>query len=40
MFAIDMTSLIKDDSFDIAEFINKYIDSFKKDVNDRINKII
>ncbi|MBE6891080.1 MAG: PIG-L family deacetylase [Ruminococcaceae bacterium] len=40
MYAIDMTPLIEDDSLDIAEFINKYIDSFKNDVNDRIKKMI
>ena len=29
MYAIDMTPLIEDESLDIAEFINKYIDNFK-----------
>ena len=40
MYAIDMTPLIEDESLDIAEFINKYIDNFKRDVNERLSKLI
>ena len=40
MYALDMTPLIEDDTIDISEYINKYIDSFKKDVNDRIAKLV
>ena len=40
MYSLDMTPLIEDNTLDIAEFINKYIDSFKKDVNDRIGKLV
>ncbi len=38
MYAIDMTPLIEDDTLSFSGFINNYIDSFKKDVNDRINR--
>ena len=38
MYAIDMTPLIEDDTLSIFDFVNSYIDSFKKDVNDRIDR--
>ncbi|MBQ2881514.1 MAG: PIG-L family deacetylase [Clostridia bacterium] len=38
MYAIDMTPLIEDNTLSVTDFINNYIDSFKKDVNDRINR--
>ncbi len=39
MYALDLTPLIEDVDLDIAEYVNRYIDSFKKDVNDRIAKV-
>ncbi len=38
MYAIDMTPLIEDDTLSFSDFINNYIDNFKNDVNDRINR--
>lgn len=40
MYAMDLTPLINDTSIGITDYINQYIDSFKKDVNDRINKVL
>jgi len=40
MYAIDMTPLIEDDTLGISDFINSYIDNFKKDVNDRLEKFL
>ena len=40
MYAIDMTPLIEDDTLCISDFINSYIDNFKKDVNDRLEKFL
>ena len=40
MYALDMTPLIENDELDIKYFINGYIDRFKNDVNNRINKLI
>ncbi len=39
MYAMDLTPLIEDANLDIIEYVNKYIESFKKDVNDRIAKV-
>ena len=38
-YAVDLTPLIEDDELDITDFITGYIDRFKKDVVDRINKV-
>lgn len=38
MYAIDMSPLIEDDTLSFSDFINNYIDNFKNDVNDRINR--
>ena len=40
IFAIDLTPLIEDDSLNVIDFINKYITSFKTDVNARIKKVL
>ena len=40
MYALDMTPLIENDDLDIKTFINGYIDRFKNDVNERLNKLI
>jgi LmbE family N-acetylglucosaminyl deacetylase len=37
---MDLTPLILDDSLDIANYITKYIDDFKKDVKNRISKCL
>lgn len=39
-YAMDLTPLIQDDSMDVKAYILAYIDRFKKDVDDRISKII
>lgn len=39
-YAMDLTPLIKDDTLDVTTYITGYIDRFKKDVEDRIKKII
>lgn len=38
--AMDLTPLIEDDGLDISLYVTKYIDNFKKDVEDRINKML
>lgn len=40
IYAMDLTPLIEDDLVDIMEYVTGYIDRFKKDVEDRIKKII
>ena len=40
MYAMDLTPLIEDDSLDIVEYVNKYINSFKDDVDNRIKKVL
>lgn len=39
-YALDITELIENKSLDPADFINKYIENFKNDVNNRIKKLI
>jgi LmbE family N-acetylglucosaminyl deacetylase len=39
-YAVDLTPLINDDSIDVVDYIDKYIDSFKADVNARIKKVM
>lgn len=39
-YALDITELINDESISPAEFINRYIESFKIDVNKRIENLI
>ncbi|HEY8443675.1 MAG TPA: PIG-L family deacetylase [Clostridia bacterium] len=39
-FAMDLTPLIQDDSLDICEYVLKFIDDFKKNVQDSLKKII
>lgn len=38
-YAMDLTPLIEDDSLDMADYVLSYIDAFKKDVRDRLNKV-
>ena len=38
-YAMDLTPLITE-NIDYVEYVNKYIDSFKKDVNDTIKKFM
>jgi hypothetical protein len=39
-YAMDLTPLIEDDHLDITTYITDYIDRFKKDVHDRIQKML
>ena len=38
--AMDLTPLIEDDKLDISTYVLNYIDRFKKDVSDRISKML
>lgn len=37
---MDLTPLIEDDTLDIASYITSYIDAFKEDVSQKINKML
>ena len=39
-YGIDITGLVNDEDLTPAQFINRYIDNFKKDVNERLAKFI
>ena len=39
MYAMDLTPLIENPDLDIIEYVNRFIDSFKNDVNTRIAKV-
>jgi len=39
IFALDLTPLIKHTEMDINKYIQEYIDRFKQDVADRINRL-
>jgi len=38
-YAMDLTPLIKDDKIDIVDYVLGYIDNFKNDVKERLNKV-
>lgn len=40
IYAMDLTPLIEDDHLDVTTYVISYIERFKKDVEDRIKKII
>lgn len=40
IYAMDLTPLIEDDHLDVTTYVTGYIERFKKDVEDRIKKII
>jgi LmbE family N-acetylglucosaminyl deacetylase len=37
-YAIDLTPLVEDDGLDVAEYVNGFIENFKRDVNAKIAK--
>jgi len=39
-YALDITALVNDEALSIADFINKHIDNFKADVNQRIAMLV
>jgi LmbE family N-acetylglucosaminyl deacetylase len=38
-YAMDLTPLIEDDNLDLVDYISNYIENFKKDVKDRLNRL-